>query len=145
MTAAATDFESMLREAISQAAEKASGANEDLIRIASEAADAVSKVTQEAATLELVPIDVDEDERATYQLQLRRNKSAAPASDLGVFRLSIGGYPIDRWPSRSGWEAAPETPERQHSNVDDLQGNFKWMLSKPDSKLVVLVNSLLRR
>jgi hypothetical protein len=145
MTAAATDFERLLREALDQATANAPQANKDLVRIASEAADAVSKVTEGAATLELVPIDVGEDPRTTYQLQLRRNKSEAPASDLGVFRLSETGYPIHRWASRRNWEARPENPDNEHTNVKDLQGNFNWMLSKPDSRLVVLVNSLQRR
>jgi hypothetical protein len=145
MTAEATDFERLLREALDHATAKAPQANKDLVRLASEAADAVSKVTEGAATLELVPIDVGEDPRTTYQLQLRRNKSEAPASDLGVFRLSETGYPIHRWASRRNWEARPESPDDEHININDLQGNFNWMLSKPDSKLVVLVNSLHRR
>ena len=142
MTAAATDFERLLREAIDQATANAPEANKDLIRISSEVSDAVSNVTDGAAILELVPIDVGDDTRTTYQLQLRRNQSEAPASDLGVFRLSLSGYPVHRWGSRRSWEANPDKPENEHFNASDIQGNFNWMLSKPDSKLVVLVNSL---
>jgi hypothetical protein len=68
MTTAVTDFERMLREAIDQATSKASHANNDLIRIASEASDAVSNVTGGAATLELIPVDVGDDPHTTYQL-----------------------------------------------------------------------------
>ncbi len=144
MSTAATDFESLLREALDRAAANAPQANQDLIRLASEAADAVSKVTEGIATLELTPINGDQDPRLTYQLQLRRNKSEAPASDLGVFRLSEAGYPIHRWSWRGNWEARPENPDSEHFNLEGLKGNFHWMLSKPDSKLVVLINYLQR-
>ena len=142
MSVASTDFERLLREAVDQAAAKAPEANEDLLRLASEAADAVSKVTEGAAILELVPMDVGNDPRPTYQLQLRRDRSEAPASDLGVFRLSEAGYPVHRWGSRRNWESRPEAPDNEHLNVQNLTDNFNWMLSKPDSKLVVLVNYL---
>jgi hypothetical protein len=145
MTAAATDFERLLREALDQVTANAPQANRDLVRLASEAADAVSKVTEGAATLELVPIDVGEDPRTTYQLQLRRNKSEAPGSDLGVYRLSEAGYPIHRWGARGSWEAKPENPDSEQLNISDVRGHFNWMLSKPDSRLVVLVNSLHKR
>lgn len=145
MSVASTDFERLLREAVDQAAANAPQANEDLLRLASWAADAVSKVTEGAATLELVPIDVGDDPRPTYQLQLRRDSSEAPASDLGVFRLSEAGYPIYRWATRRNWELRPEAPDNEHINVQNLTDNFNWMLSKPDSKLVVLVNYLRQR
>jgi hypothetical protein len=142
MSAAPTEFERLLRQAVDQAKANAQQAEKDLLRLTSEAADAVSNVTEGAATLELIPIDVSPDTRPTYQLQLRRNKSEAPASDLGVFRLSETGYPVHRWPSRRNWESQSENPEQEHSALPDLKGNFDWMLSKPNSKLVVLVNHL---
>jgi len=144
MNAAATDFERQLREALDKATANAPEANKDLVRLASEAADAVSKVTEREATLELVPIVLDEDPGITYQLQFRRNKSEAPASDLGIFRLSNVGYPIHRWSSRKSWEARPDKPDNEHFNANDVKGSFSWMLSKPESKLVILVNSLRR-
>ncbi len=145
MSVASPDFERLLREALDQAVANAPQANEDLLRLASEAADAVSKVTDGAATLELVPIDLGDDHPPTYQLQLRRNQSDAPASDLGVFRLSETGYPVHRWASRRNWESRPEEPDNEHMSVNNLTDNFNWMLSRPDSKLVVLVNYLRRR
>jgi hypothetical protein len=120
-------------------------ASKDIVRLASEAADAVSRVTEGAATLELVPIVFDEGPCTTYQLQFRRNNSEAPASNLGIFRLSSVGYPIQRWSSRKNWEARPETPDREHFKAHDVKSNLSWMLSKPESKLVVLVNSLRKR
>ena len=132
MSAAPTDFERLLREALDQATAKMPAANTDLFRLASEAADAVSNVTGGTARLQLTPIDVGEDARPTYQLQLRKDKSEAPVSDLGVFRLSETGYPIHRWQSRRNWEAQCEAPDNEHFNVQQLKDNFHWMLSKPD-------------
>ncbi|MHC5540733.1 hypothetical protein ACYOEI_21140 [Singulisphaera rosea] len=142
MSTATNDFENLLREALDKAAANESQANEDLVRLASQAADAVSKVTDQAATLELVPIVSDGDPCTTYQLQLRRDRSDAPASDLGIFRLSEAGYPIERWGSRRGWEDRPESPDSTHSDINDVNSNFIWLLSRPESKLVVLINSL---
>jgi hypothetical protein len=85
MSAAATDFERQLREALDKATANAPEASKDLVRLASEAADAVSKVTEGAATLELVPIVVDEDPCTTYQLQFRRNRSEAQRPTWGFF------------------------------------------------------------
>ncbi len=142
MSTAATDFESLLREALDRAAANAPQANQDLIRLASEAADAVLKVTEGIATLELTPINGDQDSRLTYQLQLRRNNSEAPASDLGVYQLSEAGYPIHRWSLRGNWESRPENPDSEQFNLENLKDHFRWMLSTPDSKLVVLINYL---
>jgi hypothetical protein len=145
MSAALTDFERQLREALDKATENAPQANEDLVRFASEAAEAVLNVTDGLAILELHPIISDEDQRMTYQLRLRTKNSEAPASDLGVFCLSEAGYPVLRWSSKRNWEARPDKPDLEHFNVNDIKGNFAWMLSKPDSKLVLLVNSLRAR
>ena len=142
MSDAPTEFEKMLREALSQAIAKAPQAKDDLFRIASEAGDAVKKVAEGSAALELVPIDVENDPRPTYQLQLLRLDSESARSDLGVFRLSASGYPIQRWASKSNWNLNPEKPEREHMNVVDLKGNFNYMLSNPDTKLVTLINHL---
>lgn len=142
MSTAPPDFEHLLRVALDQAAAKAPQAYDDLLRLASEVADAVSNVTAGDATLELAPVVVGDDARGTYQLQLRRVGSNAPASDLGVFRVSEAGYPVDRWPSRRLWESKPDSPETTYFNVEDLTVFFKWMLSEPDSKLVVLLNYL---
>ena len=142
MSTAATDFEALLRTAVEQAAAQAPQASEDLLRLASEAAQAVSAVTGGTARLDLVPIDIEHDSRPTYQLQLWRVKSEAPAADLGIFRLSQAGYPIHRWSWRGAWESRPEQPDNEHFDVKHLKDNFNWMLSKPDSKLVVLVNHL---
>jgi hypothetical protein len=145
MSGSATGFEEMLRGALEKARERAPEANNDLIKLTSEASNAVSRVSGGVARLELSPINVAGDDRPTYQLQLRRNDdSEAPWSDLGVFRLSETGYPIDRWPSRGNWDSNPDRPDRQHTNVADLKGNFEYMLSVPDSRLVVLLNYLVK-
>ncbi len=136
------DFELKLRKALDKATANAPQAERDLVKVASQAAQAVSAVTEGLATLELVSIREDGDPRPTYQLRLRRIDSEAPASDLGVFRVSEGGYPIDRWATLRNWEANLDKPERQHFNVGDLKGNFDYMFSQQDSKLVVLLNSL---
>jgi hypothetical protein len=142
MSETTIDFEARLRSALDEASKIATQANDDLLRIASEASDAVSKVTDGAAMLELAPINEGEDRPPTYQLQLRRVDSEAPWTDLGVFRLSEVGYPVDRWASRSAWESNPDKPERQHNNIQDIRGNFDYLLSRPDSKLVLLLSYL---
>ena len=142
MSAASTDFERLLRDALDLATANAPQAGKDLFKYASEAAEAVSKITEGAATLELVPIDNNGDPRVAYHLQLRKNQSEAPASDLGVFQLSPTGYPIQRWAARGNWEARPTQPDNEHFTPANVRDNFVWMLSKPDSKLVVLVNAM---
>ena len=32
-----------------------------------------------------------------------------------------------------------EQPDKEYLSISDLEGNFKWMLSKPESRLVMLV------
>jgi hypothetical protein len=147
MNTTPADFERMLREAVSKAKEAAPRAVDDLVHCASKAAEAVAGVTGSAAALELVPIDVrDEHGRRfkgatpTYQLQLRKVDSEAPPSDLGIFRVTETGYPVLRWYSRAKWEGHPEKPDEQYTTISELEGNFKWMLSNPDSRLVVLVS-----
>jgi hypothetical protein len=139
MNTTPAEFESLLREAVSKAKEAAPRAVDDLVLCASKAAEAVGKVTGGAATLELVPVERGEGATPTYQLQLRKVDSKAPPSDLGIYRITQTGYPVQRWYSRAKWEGNPEQSDGQYTTFSELEGNFKWMLSKPESRLVVLV------
>ena len=112
----------------------------DLVRFSSRAATAVSSVTAGAAALELVLINQGEGAVPIYQLQLRKVGSEAPPSDLGVYRVTSAGYPILRWWSRGRWESDPEKPDQQHLNPESLENHFTWMVSNPDSRLVLLVS-----
>ena len=96
-------------------------------------------MTEGAAALELVPINQGQDARPAYQLQLRNVGSEAPPSDLGVYCVTPIGYPVQRWYSRNAWEDHPDKPAKDYLKVDDLEGHFKWMVSDPESRLVVLV------
>jgi hypothetical protein len=139
MSIAPADYERLLREAVHKAREAAPRAVDDLIRCASGAAEAVAVVTRDAAILELVPLNEGKDSTPTYQLQLRKVGSEAPPSDLGIYRVTKTGYPVLRWFTRAKWERSPDKPDRQFSNLNELEDNFKWMVSQPESKLVVLV------
>jgi hypothetical protein len=139
MSSPTADYADLLREAIKQAKENAPRAVDDLLRCASKAAEAVTGVTGGAAALELVPINQGENATPTYQLQLRKVGSEAPPSDLGVYRVTSAGYPVLRWHSRNGWESHPDHPNEQFPSLTELEGNFKWMVSKPESRLVTLV------
>jgi len=139
MTTSAADYTDLLREAIKQAKANAPRAVDDLVSCASRAAEAVVKATGGAAVLELILINQGENTTPTYQLQLRKVGSEAPPSDLGVYCVTAAGYPVHRWYSRNSWEAHPDNPTQQFHGVGDLESNFKWMLSKPESRLVVLV------
>ena len=99
----------------------------------------MARVTEGAAELELVPVDPREDAFQTYQLQLRKVDSEAPPSDLGIYRITEAGYPLQRWFSRAKWEGNPEQPDKQYTTSIELEGSFKRMLSNPESRLVVLV------
>jgi hypothetical protein len=145
MSTSAADYNQLLRDAIAQAKAAAPRAADDLVLCASKAAEAVTQVTAGAAVLELVPLTQTGDASPAYQLQLRRAGSEAPPSDLGVFRLSPAGYPVQRWYSRRKWESDPEHPEQLCLNFGELEGHFKWMVSKPESRLVVLVSFFLQR
>jgi len=138
MTTTPAEFESMLREAVRKAQEAAPRAVDDLVRCASKVAEAVAGVTGGAAALELVPVEGG-GRTPTYQLQLRKVDSDAPPADLGIFCVTEAGYPVLRWWSRAKWEQAPGRPDEQHTTFSELEGHFKWMLSKPESTLVVLV------
>jgi hypothetical protein len=140
MTTTPAEFETMLREAVSKAKEAAPRAVDDLVLCASKAAEAVARVTIDAAVLDLVPVDQSNGATPIYQLQLRKVDSDAPPSDLGIYRVTEAGYPVQRWYSRAKWEGNPEKPDGQYVNSNELESNFKWMLSKPESRLVVLIN-----
>jgi hypothetical protein len=142
MSTSTADYSHLLREAIHQARVNAPRAVNDLLSCASDAAKAVNDVTQGAAALELNPISQDERANPAYQLVLRKAGSEAPPADLGVYSLSAAGYPVHRWYSRSGWESHPDTPDGRYTGVTESEGNFKWMVSNPESRLVVLVTFL---
>src|SRR5260370_1247065 len=97
MSASSIDYEQLLREALVQARTSAPRASDDLVQSSSKAAEAVARVTEGAATLELVPLHHAGDAAPTYQLQLRKVGSESPPSDLGFIAcpqpvtLSCGG------------------------------------------------------
>ncbi len=77
-----------------------------------------------------------------YQLQLRKVGSEAPPSDLGVYRVTPGEYLVLRWYSYINWEAHNERPgdsDQEFSNLEELDDHFKWLVSDPKSRLVILV------
>ena len=139
MNTTTADFETLLRDAVNRAKESAPRAVDDLVHCASKAAQAVAKVTGGAAALELVPVEQQGSTTPTYQLQLRKIDSEAPPSDLGIYRVSNAGYPVQRWYSRAKWEGNPTQPDKPYTTSTELEGSFKSMLSNPESRLVVLV------
>jgi hypothetical protein len=147
MNPSTADYEQLLREAIQQAkaaAPRASDdavprASEDLVRCSSKATEAVARVTNGAASLKLVPRPLPPDVIPTYQLQLRQVGSEAPPSDLGVYRLSLAGYPIQRWHSWTKWLYEPHAHDDEFRDLHELEAHFEWMISKPESRLVILV------
>jgi hypothetical protein len=136
------DYEILLRDAVNKAKANATSAYNDLVRFSSMAAQAVSKVTNNSAALDLVPINQGASAQSVYQLWLRRLGSPAPPSDLGVYRLTAGGYPVMRWYSRRAWDNCPDKPDQEIPGARELEGNFRWMISQPESRLVVLVTFL---
>ena len=139
MSTTLAQFESLLREAVNKAKEAAPRAVDDLVLCASKAAEAVASVTGGAAVLEMVPVDQQDGATPTYQLQLRKVGSESPPSDLGIYQVTATGYPVLRWYSRPGWESKPEQPDQEYLTYGALEGNFKWMMSQPESRLVILV------
>lgn len=133
------DFEQLLRQAIQRAKDSAPRAVADLYRFSSKAAEAVDRVTGGAAALDLVPVNQEGGGATAFQLQLRKVNSEAPASDLGMYQVSATGYPVLRWYSRKGWLSHPEKPEQEFSDPAQLASNFEWIVSDPESRLVVLV------
>ena len=141
MNTQTVDYADLLLEAIKQAKESAPRAVDDIVRCASKAAVAVNKVTNGLAVLELVPIDESENPNI-YQLQLRKVGSEAPPSDLGVYRVSKGGYPVQRWLSRTSWETHTNrfgATDEEFQNLEELDAHFRWLVSDPKSRLVILV------
>jgi len=139
MTNSTADYTNLLQEAIRLARENAPRAVDDLRRCASEAAGAVAEVTGDGIVLELVPINQSEDLPPAYQLQLYKAGSEAPPSDLGVYCVSTAGYPVQRWYSRNGWETHPNQSDQTYPNVTELENHFRRMISRPESRLVVLI------
>ncbi|HVA48419.1 MAG TPA: hypothetical protein VNH11_18790 [Pirellulales bacterium] len=139
MSTPTADYSNLLRESVRQAKANAPRAVDDLLRCASESAKAVEEVTRGAAALELVPINQENGAAPAYQLLLRRVGSEAPPSDLGVYSVTAAGYPVQRWYSRNAWDSHPDRPNGQYSGIGELEGRFKWMVSHPESRLVVLV------
>jgi hypothetical protein len=139
MSTSEQDFSVLLRKGVAKAQAKAPLAAADLRRCASRASVAVAKVTEDAASLELLPISKGKRIFSAYQLQLRKNGSDAPASDLGIYLVTEAGYPIKRWYSRRGWEAHPKKADRTFNSVKELNAHFKWLVSNPDSRLVMFV------
>jgi hypothetical protein len=139
MSSAPLDFEALLRDAIKQAKERAPRAVDDLLRLSSMAARAVAGVTAGAASLELAPINQAEGARPAYQLVLRKIGSEAPPSELGVYAVTAAGYPVLRWFSRGSWELGPDEPAHTFTSTGELEGHFKWLISSPESRLVMLV------
>ncbi len=133
------DYTELLESAINQAKAKAPQAADELRSCASRASRAVAEVTEGTAVLELVPINQGKENASIFQLQLRKVESESPPSDLGIYQVTAAGYPIFKWYSRGAWESRPEEPEEQFSSVAELDGNFRWMLSQPESRLVLLV------
>jgi len=139
MSSSVVDLEKMLRDAVNQAKATAPRAADDLRRCASEAGEAIAHVTNGAAALELIPLNLASDSLPSYQLQLRRVGSEAPPSDLEVYRISASGYPVERWYSRRKWEEQPNQPDGTYHSLIELEGNYRWMVSDPKSRLVALV------
>jgi hypothetical protein len=139
MSPSEPDFEKLLRQAIQKAKDSAPRAVADLHRFSSKTAEAVDRVTGGTAALDLVPINQEGGAATAFQLQLRKVNSEAPASDLGVYQVSAAGYPVHRWYSRKAWESRPDQPEQEYTGSPQLAGNFEWIVSNPESRLVVLV------
>jgi hypothetical protein len=139
MADATLSYEQMLRKAIEDAKAKAPTATDDLFRFASHAAQAVAAVTDGKAVLELLPATPGDPNTTAYQLVLRKAGSDAPATDLGVYQLAPAGYPVLRWYSRRAWEAKPDEANKAYPNAGELESNFKWMVSNPESRLVAMV------
>lgn len=145
MSPAPTDFETLLRGAVEQARANAPQALEDLIRLSSQATNAVAAVTAGGGILELIPVAPTDGKARIYQLQFRRRGSDAPPADMGVFQVTDTGYPILRWWSRRNWEDRPDRHDRECLTPSELESVFSWLLSHPTSKLVVLVTFLQQR
>lgn len=141
MNTQTADYTNLLLEAVKQSKANAPRAVDDIFRCFAKAAEAVTKVTNGLAVLELVPIDESENPNV-YQLQLRKVGSESPPSDLGVYHVSKGGYPVLRWNSRNNWETHTNRfghNDGEFPNLEELDAHFRWLVSDPKSRLVILV------
>ncbi len=164
MNTQTADYTNLLQEAVKQSKANAPRAVDDIFHCFAKAAEAVASVTNALAVLELVPIDESESPNI-YQLQLRKVGSESPPSDLGVYKVSKGGYPVLRWYSRSRQESRmnlfgarneqttssttttstttrldlSDAGDEQFPSIAELEGHFKWLVSDPRSRLVILV------
>jgi hypothetical protein len=118
---------------------------DELRTCASGAAEAIAKVTDGAAALDLIPLPRPDGAPVAFQLLLRRVGHDGPPSDPGVYQLAESGYPIQRWYSRGSWESSTTRAEHLYENRSDLEGHFRWMVSNPSSRLVVLVAFILQQ
>jgi hypothetical protein len=139
------EYEQLLREAITRAKVETPQVADDLRRCASQAAEAIAKVTDGSAALDLIPLSRPDGTPPAFQLLLRRLGHDGPQSDLGVYQLSEAGYPIQRWYSQGSWESSPDQPEHLYENKSGLEGHFRWMVSNPSSRLVVLVAFIIQQ
>lgn len=142
---ATVEYEQLLRDALAQAKAGMPLVAEELHRCASRATEAITRVTDGAAVLELIPLPKPDGVPPAFQLQLRYVGSDSPPSDFGVYQLSEAGYPIQRWYSVGAWQSDPGQPDRLYQNHDELEGHFRWLVSNPSSRVVVLVAFVLQQ
>lgn len=145
MNTPAQDYEQLLRQAITEAKVGAPQVADELRTCASQATEAVAKVTGGAAALELIPLPRPDGTPPAFQLLLRRVGHDGPPSDLGVYQLAEAGYPIQRWYSRGSWESSPNQTDHLYENRNALESHFRWMVSNPSSRLVVLVAFIIQQ
>jgi hypothetical protein len=145
MSTPVVDYEQLLREALTQAKVGAPQVAEELRRCASRAAEAIANVTGGAAALDLIPLAAPDGAPPSFQLLLRWVGHDGPPSDLGVYQLSEAGYPIQRWYSRGSWESSPNQAEHLYENRNALEDRFRWMVSNPSSRVVVLVAFIMQQ
>jgi hypothetical protein len=145
MSTPVLDYEELLREAINQAKVGAPQIADELRRCASRAAEAIANVTGGAAALDLIPLPRPDGIPPVFGLLLRWVGHDGPPSDLGVYQLSEAGYPIQRWYSQGSWESSPNQNEHRYENKSALEDHFRWMVSNPSSRLVVLVAFIMQQ
>lgn len=145
MSTPVLDYEQLLREAISQAKLGAPQVAVELRSCASRAAEAIANLTNGAAALDLISLSRQDGAPSAFQLLLRRVGYDGSPSDLGVYQLSEAGYPIQRWYSLGSWERSPDQTEHIYENKSTLEGHFRWMISNPSSRLVVLVAFIMQQ
>lgn len=140
MSTTTPDYETLLRDAIRKAKAGAPRVADELRACASEASRAIAIVTDGAAILELASLPTPDGSPPAFHLRLRDARDEGrPTSDLGVYQLSEAGYPIQRWYSLRTWENQPLEGEHRYLNLQELDFHFRWMVSDPSSRLVVLV------